>query len=202
VCCATLLVHVDSCRTSDTSSDVRYIDFCGTSLDKHANKLVSITCYITNISEMVQPGKGLRIHRLYLPLSAQQLRSFEPNSQLLFICEKKAKKKRYSYHCNRPWRSIRIWDSNLPRFLNNQLTDVGNVASLKLQPSFTPRKIPGTHFCSKLNRLQAQRPAERIRSIKKSNDLIINRTRHLLACSIVPQPTTLLLTPMFLPQTV
>jgi hypothetical protein len=30
-----------------------------------------------------------------------------------------------------------------------------------------------------------------IRSIEKSNDIIGNRTRDLLACSIVPQPTTL-----------
>jgi hypothetical protein len=33
--------------------------------------------------------------------------------------------------------------------------------------------------------------AERIRSIKKSNDPTRNRTRDLPACSIVPQPTML-----------
>jgi hypothetical protein len=35
------------------------------------------------------------------------------------------------------------------------------------------------------------RSTRRIRSIEKSNDLIGNRTRDRLACSIVPQPTTL-----------
>jgi hypothetical protein len=33
--------------------------------------------------------------------------------------------------------------------------------------------------------------AGRIRSIEKSNDLFGNQTHDLLACSIVPQPTTL-----------
>jgi hypothetical protein len=36
--------------------------------------------------------------------------------------------------------------SRLPHFLNNRLTDGSDVA-LKRRPHFTPRKIPGTHFC-------------------------------------------------------
>jgi hypothetical protein len=32
-------------------------------------------------------------------------------------------------------------------FLHNWLTDGGEVVSLTRQPLFTPRKIPGTHFC-------------------------------------------------------
>jgi hypothetical protein len=35
----------------------------------------------------------------------------------------------------------------LPHFLDSQLTDGGEVVSLMCWPSFTPRKIPGTHFC-------------------------------------------------------
>jgi uncharacterized lipoprotein YbaY len=35
---------------------------------------------------------------------------------------------------------------------------------------------------------------ERLRNLKKSNDLIGNRNRELPACSIVPQPTALLRT--------
>jgi hypothetical protein len=31
--------------------------------------------------------------------------------------------------------------------LDNRLTDGGKVVSLLRQPPFTPRKIPGTHFC-------------------------------------------------------
>jgi hypothetical protein len=36
--------------------------------------------------------------------------------------------------------------SRLPHFLENQLTDGGEVVSLTHRPTFTPRKIPGTHF--------------------------------------------------------
>jgi hypothetical protein len=37
--------------------------------------------------------------------------------------------------------------SRLPHFLDNQLTDGGQVISLMHHLLFTPRKIPGTHFC-------------------------------------------------------
>jgi hypothetical protein len=34
-----------------------------------------------------------------------------------------------------------------PHFLDNRLTDGGEVVNLTPRPPFTPRKIPGTHFC-------------------------------------------------------
>jgi hypothetical protein len=37
--------------------------------------------------------------------------------------------------------------SRLPHFLDNRLTDGGKVVSLTRWPAFTPRKMPGTHFC-------------------------------------------------------
>jgi hypothetical protein len=37
--------------------------------------------------------------------------------------------------------------SRLPKFLDNRLTDGGEVASLMRRPTFTPRNIPGSHFC-------------------------------------------------------
>jgi hypothetical protein len=37
--------------------------------------------------------------------------------------------------------------SRLPHSVDNRLTDGGNVVSLTRRPPFTPRKIPGTHFC-------------------------------------------------------
>jgi hypothetical protein len=37
--------------------------------------------------------------------------------------------------------------SRLPHFLDSRLTDGGEVVSLTHQLPFTPRKIPGTHFC-------------------------------------------------------
>jgi hypothetical protein len=58
------------------------------------------------------------------------------------------------------------------------------------RPPFTPRKIPGTHFCQRLSRPQGHIAAGRIRSIEKSNYLIGNRIRDLPAYSIVSQPTT------------
>jgi hypothetical protein len=85
------------------------------------------------------------------------------------------------YPCNRPWRPIGLRDVE---FLDNRLTDGGEVVSLTPRLPFTPRKIPATHFYERLS------AARRIRSIEKSNK-IGNRTRDLPACSIVPQPTTL-----------
>jgi hypothetical protein len=37
--------------------------------------------------------------------------------------------------------------SRLPHFLDNRLTDDGEVVSLMRRPLFTPRKIPDTHLC-------------------------------------------------------
>jgi hypothetical protein len=36
--------------------------------------------------------------------------------------------------------------SRLPHFLDNRLTDGGEVVGPTCRPPFTPRKIPGTHF--------------------------------------------------------
>jgi hypothetical protein len=79
--------------------------------------------------------------------------------------------------------------SRLPHFLDNSLADGGEVVSPTRRPPFTPRKIPGTHFCYRLS--QGHSGAGRIRSSEKSSDHTGNRTRDLPACSIVPQPTTL-----------
>jgi hypothetical protein len=81
--------------------------------------------------------------------------------------------------------------SRLPHFLDNWLTDGGEVVRLTGRPPFTPKKIPGTHFCYRLIGPQDHSAAGRIRSIEKSNNLIGIRTRDVPACSIVPQPTTL-----------
>jgi hypothetical protein len=75
--------------------------------------------------------------------------------------------------------------------VDNRLTDGSEVFSLMRQPPFTPRKIPGTHFCKTMIRPQGHSAVGRIRSIEKSNDLIGNQTRDLPACSVLPQPTAL-----------
>jgi hypothetical protein len=81
--------------------------------------------------------------------------------------------------------------SRISHFLDNRHTDGGKAVSLMRRPPFTPRKIPGTHFCQKLSRHKGHNAAGRIRSIEKYTDLIDNRTRDIAACSKVPQPTTL-----------
>ena len=47
----------------------------------------------------------------------------------------------------------------------------------------------GTHFCWSVSQPQGQSAAERIMSMKNSNDTIGNRTRHLSACSAMSQTT-------------
>jgi hypothetical protein len=87
---------------------------------------------------------------------------------------------------------IGLWGFEAPTFcLDIRFTDGGNVVSVTHRPPFTLKKIPGTHFCERLSRPQDHSAVGRIKSTEKSNDLIGNRTGTLLACSIVPQPTTL-----------
>jgi hypothetical protein len=84
--------------------------------------------------------------------------------------------------------------SRLPHLLNNRLADGLEVVSLTHQacrPPLNPRKIPGTHFCSRLNLPLGHSLAGRIRTNENSNDLTGNRILDLPACSIVPQQTTL-----------
>jgi hypothetical protein len=46
--------------------------------------------------------------------------------------------------CGDPFCCVALW---LPHFLDNRLTDGGEVVSLTRRPPFTRRKIPGTLFC-------------------------------------------------------
>jgi hypothetical protein len=82
-----------------------------------------------------------------------------------------------------------FFQSRLARFPGNRFADACEVVSLMRRPPLAPRKIPGTHLCSRHERHSA---AGSIWSIKKTED-IRNLTCDLSACSIVPQPITLLL---------
>jgi hypothetical protein len=62
-----------------------------------------------------------------------------------------------------PWGCETSW---LQHFLDNWLTDGGEVVRLTRRPSFTHRMIPGTHFSSRLSRHQGHIEARRIRSIE------------------------------------
>jgi hypothetical protein len=47
------------------------------------------------------------------------------------------------------------WEtSRLPKFLDSRLTGDSKVVSPTCRPSFTPRRIPSTHFCQRLSRPQ------------------------------------------------
>jgi hypothetical protein len=52
---------------------------------------------------------------------------------------------------------------SFPHFSENRLTDGDEVVSLTRRPLFTFRKIPDTHFCSRLSRSQDHSEVERIR---------------------------------------
>jgi hypothetical protein len=99
--------------------------------------------------------------------------------------------KKVKLSCNWPWRTTWLWDVETPTFsLNNRLTDCGKVVSLTRRPLFTPRQILGTHFCLRLSRPQGSIVRlEGLGKLKEKSHLIWTR---LLACSILPQPTTLL----------
>jgi hypothetical protein len=47
----------------------------------------------------------------------------------------------------RPWRPLGLWEVKAPTLSDILLTDGGKDVSPTRQPLFTPRKIPGTHFC-------------------------------------------------------
>jgi hypothetical protein len=48
----------------------------------------------------------------------------------------------------RPWRPLGLREVEAPTLsLDNRLIDGGKVVSPTRRPLFTPRKIPGTHFC-------------------------------------------------------
>jgi hypothetical protein len=77
----------------------------------------------------------------------------------------------------------------LPEFLDNRHMKVLGLSALLTVRLYPPRNISGTHFCWRLSQPQGHSAARRIMSIKNSSDTIANRTRDLLACSAVPQPT-------------
>jgi hypothetical protein len=47
----------------------------------------------------------------------------------------------------RPWRPLGLREVEAPTFSDIRLIDGGKVVSPIRWPLFTPRKIPGTHFC-------------------------------------------------------
>ena len=62
----------------------------------------------------------------------------------------------------------------------------GKVVGPTHQPPLPPGNMPGTHFCYRLSQPQGHSAAERIMSMKNSNDTIGNRTCNFPVCSTVP----------------
>jgi hypothetical protein len=63
----------------------------------------------------------------------------------------------------RPRRPLVLREVEAPIFSDIRHTDGGKVVSPTRRPLFTRRKIPGTHFCQRLSRLQGHSAAGRIR---------------------------------------
>jgi hypothetical protein len=67
---------------------------------------------------------------------------------------------------------------------------VVRLSALRTGRLYSPRNIPGTHFCSRLSRPQGPIVAGRIMSMKNPNGTIGNRIHDLPVCSAVPQPNS------------
>ena len=89
----------------------------------------------------------------------------------------------------RPGEALRVpggWGSQISR---QSAHEGAKVVSPTHQPPLPPGNIPGTHFCWGWVDPSGHSAARRIMSMKNCNDTIGNRTRDLLTCSAVPQPT-------------
>jgi hypothetical protein len=89
----------------------------------------------------------------------------------------------------RPGRPLGLREVEAPKFTDIRLIDGVKVVSPMQRPLFTPRKIPGTHFCQRLSRSQGNSAAGGLGKLKNSTSSG-TRTGNLPACSIVPQPAT------------
>jgi hypothetical protein len=86
----------------------------------------------------------------------------------------------------KPWS---FQDVEAPRFPDNRHIKLVRLSALRSGRLYPPGNIPGNHFCERLNQPQGHIAAGRVMSMKNSNDTFGSRTRHLPACSAVPQPS-------------
>jgi hypothetical protein len=88
-----------------------------------------------------------------------------------------------------PWWPLGLREVEAFTFSDIRLIDGGKVVSPTHRPLFTPKKIPGTHFCCWVDPRAIVR-LEGLGKLKKSTSSG-TRTGDLPACSLVPEPTTL-----------
>jgi hypothetical protein len=67
----------------------------------------------------------------------------------------------------RPWRPLGLREVQPPTLSDIRLIDGGKVVGPLPRPLFTPRKIPGSHFCLRMSRPQGHSAARSIRYIEK-----------------------------------
>jgi hypothetical protein len=75
-------------------------------------------------------------------LLVEQFRDFPGSVHINFSKIWKVKLSLYS-----PWRPLGLREVEAPTFSGIRLTDGDKFVSPTRRPLFTPRKIPGTHFC-------------------------------------------------------
>ena len=76
-----------------------------------------------------------------------------------------------------------------PAFHDNRHMKVVRLSALRTGRLYPIGNIPGSHVSYRLLRSRCRCAAGRIMLMKIVNDIIGNRNRDLLACSVVPQPT-------------
>jgi len=74
-----------------------------------------------------------------------------------------------------------------PRFQDNRHIKAVRLSAVRTDRLYPVGKIPGTHFCWRVNQPQGHRAAARVIYIKNCNDFFKNGIRDLPACNAVPQ---------------
>jgi len=107
------------------------------------------------------------------------------SSVLLYLIDDARSNKNQVY--NNPFTGLgRPWgfqEGEDLRFQDYRHMKVTRLSALRTGRLYPPGNVPDTHFCQRLSRSQGHSAAERITSMKNSNDTIGNRTCDIPACS-------------------